>query len=106
VLIDLGVPLGSEAGFVRPAVVVSAEGSLRRNLAMVFVVPCTTTRRNVAAHVELIPDGSNGLTAPTWAQVEQLRSVGRTRCLQRLGNCGPVALEQIREIAALLIDIR
>lgn len=106
VLVDLGVPQGSEAGFVRPAVVVSAPGLLRRNLATIFVVPCTTTARTIASHVEITPDTLNGLTTTTWAQVEQLRSIARTRCVQRLGNIGPPALEQLREIAALLIDIR
>ncbi|MGD9793706.1 MAG: type II toxin-antitoxin system PemK/MazF family toxin [Acidimicrobiia bacterium] len=106
VLVDLGSPIGSEAGFVRPAVVVSASGLLRRNLATIFVVPCTSTFRNVASHVELAPDEQNGLPLACWAQVEQLRSIARARCVERLGNVGVVALVQIREIAALLIDIR
>ena len=106
VTVDLGVPLGSEAGFLRPAVVVSAAAYLRPNLRTVFVVPCTTRRRNAPSHVELVPDGSNWLREPSWAQVEHLRSVGRVRCTSRLGNVGPVALEQIREVIALLVDIR
>ena len=106
VMVDLGLPMGSEAGYVRPAVVVSASGILRRDLATIFIVPCTTTRRRVASHVELAPDSLNGLDAPTWAQVEHLRSVARTRCVQRRGHIGVVALEQIREIAGLLLDIR
>jgi len=105
VRVDLGVPMGSEAGFVRPAVVVSAAGLLRRNLATIFVVPCTATPRNITSHVELAPDDVNGLSTTSWAQVEQLRSMARVRCVERLGNVGVAALGQIREIAALLIDI-
>ena len=106
VMVDLGDPIGSEAGFVRPAVVTSASAILRRNLATIFIVPCTTTHRRVASHVGLTPDSLNGLDAPTWAQVEHLRSVARTRVVARRGNVGLVALEQIREVAALLLDIR
>lgn len=106
VLVDLGIPSGSEAGFLRPAVVVSSAGLLRRNLTTIFVIPCTARRRGVASHVELAPDGSNGLERTTWAQCEHLRSVERDRCLELLGNVGVVAIEQMREIVALLIDIR
>lgn len=106
IAVDLGMPLGSEAGFVRPAVIISASASLRRNLATIFVVPCTTRNRGLTSHISLVPDLSNGLTEPTWAQCEHLRSIGRIRCLERLGNVGVVALEQIREVVALLIDAR
>ena len=75
VFVDLGMPMRSEAGFVRPAVVVSAAGLLRRNLATIFVVPCTTTFRNVASHTELLADEQNGLSTTCWAQVDQLRSI-------------------------------
>ena len=106
VLVDLGIPMGSEAGFLRPAVVISSAGLLRRNLATVFVIPCTTRQRGVASHVELASDGANGLDRTTWAQCEHLRSVERGRCLELLGNVGVVAIEQMREIVALLIDVR
>ena len=106
ITVDLGMPLGSEAGFVRPAIVVSASASLRRNLATIFVVPCTTRNRGLASHIALMPDLGNGLAEPTWAQCEHLRSVGRIRCIERLGNAGIMALEQIREVLALLIDTR
>ena len=106
VRVDLGVPAGSEAGFVRPAVVVSAAAFLKPNLRTVLVVPCTTRRRGAPSHVELVPDAANRLASSTWAQVEHLRSVGRVRCLDIVGNVGAVALEQVREIVALLLDIR
>ena len=106
VTVDFGVPQGSESGFIRPAVVVSAAGYLRANLRTILVVPCTTRHRGAPSHVELIPDATNRLTSPTWAQVEHLRSISRSRCIERLGNVGPVALEQLREVVGLLTDIR
>ena len=105
VAVDLGVPIGSEAGFVRPAVIVSAAGFLRPSLRTLIVVPCSTHQRGAPSHVALVPDPLNGLTAATWAQVEHIRSIGRTRCVDRVGNVGAVALAQMREIIALLVGL-
>ena len=105
VTIDSGIPVSSEAGFVRPAVVVSAAGFLKPNLRTLFVVPCTTRRRGAPSHIELVPDSTNGLSLPSWAQVEHLRSISRARCVERLGTVGAVTLAQIREVIALLIDL-
>lgn len=102
---DLGRPAGSEGGFLRPGVVVSAAGFLRPSLRTLIVVLCTTRKRGAPSHVALTPDAANGLTVATWAQVERVRSIARARCIERRGNVGAVALTQIREIIALLVGL-
>ncbi len=106
VIIDLGVPVGSEAGFERPGIVVSASGFLQRSMSTIVIVSCTTNSGNLTQHVDIVRYQANGLSTNTWAQCEHIRTVGRGRCVSKLGNVGVVVTEQIREVLALLIDIR
>ncbi len=103
--IDLGVPVGSEAGFVRPAVIVSARDWLNRNPSTVFAVPLTTTKRPYPSHVEIPADASNGLPHTSYAQVELLRSISVSRVATSQGNAGPAVVSALRDIASLLLDL-
>ena len=101
-LIDFGIPIGSEAGFVRPAVIATADGFLRFRPSTVFVVPLTTTQRSFPSHIEIEPDRDNGLTLRSWALVEQMRAVSIDRLAMPLGNVGPVVGTQILDVLAMI----
>lgn len=105
VTLDLGVPEGSEAGLHRPAVVVTAGRVLRHDPRVVQVVPLTTRLRGHASEVGIEPDSSNGLTAPSAAQCQHVRAVATSRVEESVGNVGPVALAQIRDTLAVLLDL-
>ena len=105
VLVDFGTPVGSEAGFVRPAVVVVADAFLRFRPTTVFVVPLTTTARNFPSHVPIEPDHVNRLDRPSWAQVEQLRAVAVDRCGALTGNVGPTVSHQILDVLAMIVGM-
>ena len=105
VQLDLGTPIGSEAGLRRPAVVVTAGRILRGGPNVIQVVPLTRTIRASSVEVLVDPDEHNHLTAPSAAQCQHVRSVATTRIAKHLGNIGPVALADIRETLALLIDV-
>ena len=102
VSIDFGTPIGSEAGFVRPAVILSADAFLRFRPNTVFAVPLTSKPRTFPSHVEIEPDSVNGLRATSWALVEQLRAVSIERCSLATGNLGPVAGRQLLDILAMI----
>jgi len=105
VVVDLGVPIGSEAGFVRPAVVVSAAAWLDHGPSTAFVVPLTTTKRTYPSHVEISPDDINGLDQASYAQVEHLRSVAFSRLSEASGNVGPSTMSALRDVASLLLGL-
>jgi mRNA-degrading endonuclease toxin of MazEF toxin-antitoxin module len=65
VLADLGEPVGREAGFPRPVVVVTAQVVLAQRPNLVHVVPVTTTRRGFRSEIDLGPDEDDGLTEPS-----------------------------------------
>lgn len=102
VSVDFGVPLGSEAGFRRPAVILTAGAFLRFRPATVFVVPLTSTQRRFPSHIEIEPDASNLLGATSWALVEQLRAVATEGCSEPLGNVGPEVTHQLLDILAMI----
>ena len=102
VTVDFGTPIASEAGFVRPAIVVTADAFLRFRSSTVFAVPLTTTRRVFPSHVLIEPDETNGLAEQSYALVEQLRAVSVERCAPADGNVGPVVSRQILDVIAMI----
>lgn len=100
--VDFGTPIGSEAGFVRPAVVLTADAFLRYRPATVFAIPLTTTPRRFPSHVGLRPDAVNGLDRESCALVEQMRAVSTDRCTNVRGNVGPAVSHQLLDILAMI----
>ncbi|GAB3499705.1 type II toxin-antitoxin system PemK/MazF family toxin [Flexivirga lutea] len=103
--LDLGAPTGSEAGLVRPALIVTAARILRGGPNVVQVVPLTRTLRNSGAEVVIEPDDRNGLNAASAAQCQHVRAVATSRITTHRGNVGPVVLQQIRNTLAVIFDL-
>ncbi len=103
VQLDLGVPAGREAGFARPAVVVTAQAVLDSLPTVVQVVPLTTTIRHYRAEVTIEPE-SSGLRERSNAQCQHVRSVSVSRVGDPVGAVSRVSLRQIRETLAVLLD--
>jgi mRNA interferase MazF len=102
--LDLGIPSGREAGLRRPAAVVTAQRLLDASPSVIQVVPLTTTLRGLGSEVVLEPDDANGLDRTSAAQCQHIRAVSVGRVERVLGNVGRVALTQIREVLALILD--
>lgn len=103
--VDLGVPAGSEAGMVRPAVVVTARRILAAEPRFVHVVPLTRTLRAHASEVRIEADAENGLEVESAAQCQHVRAVAVSRVREPAGNVGAVALAAIRDTLAVLLDL-
>ncbi len=104
-LADLGEPQGREAGFARPVVIVTAQLVLDQQPNVVHVVPLTSTIRGYRSEVRIEPDPDNGLEVVSAAQCQHIRASPVGRLADPLGNVGPQALSQIREIIADLLDL-
>lgn len=103
--VDLGVPVGREAGFPHPAVVVTSQRVLDGEPAVIQVVPLTSTIRSFQSEVRIDAGDQTGLAQASAAQCHQIRAVSTARLSDPLGNVGPMALAQIREILGLILDI-
>lgn len=103
--LDFGVPAEREAGFRRPAVVVTAQRLLDGSPAVVQVVPITSTVRGFDAEVQVEPDRFNGLSQRSAVQCHHVRAVAASRVEEKRGHVGPVVLGQIREVLGRILDI-
>jgi mRNA interferase MazF len=65
----------------------------------------TSTLRGFGTEVVIEPDPANGLEQSSAAQCQHVRAVSPTRGVDILGNVGPLALSQIRETIAVIIDL-
>jgi len=103
--VDFGTPIGSEAGFLRPAVVCTADAFLRFRPTTIIVVPLTSSQRTFPSHIEVEPDTHNLLATTSYILVEQVRAVSHDRCSPTGGNVGSVVAHQILDIIAMIIGI-
>jgi mRNA interferase MazF len=103
--LDLGQPEGREAGFVHPAVIVTAQRILDAKPTVLQVVPLTSTIRGFHSEIVIEPDSKNGLDAASAAQCQHLRAVSPSRVVATRGHIGPLHLTQIRETIAVIIDV-
>ena len=103
--LDLGRPEGHEAGFLHPAVDVTAQRILDAAPTVIQVVPLTSTLRGFHTEVVIEPDPTNGLEQSSAARCQHVRAVSPARTAGTLGNVGPQTLSQIRETLAVIIDL-
>lgn len=113
VLCDFGVPPRGEAGFVRPAVVITSDDVLEFQQHAIVVVPCTSNRRGWITEVDLGDLGVAQAHLPTTISLDRVvnqdASDRRPPNAGQLGsgrsNVGAVALRQIRELIADVLGI-
>lgn len=95
ILVDLESTLGHEQQGTRPCVVVSdAAVNSSQRFPLIAVVPVTGTPATGALYPSLAP-GPSGLTKPSTALVDQLRSIDKQRIRKRYGHVSPQELEAI-----------
>ncbi len=104
VQVDFGVPVGSEPGFTRPAVVVTADTVLEGAPRTIHVVPITG---NVTRQLPTeVPVATAGLRRPSVAQCHLCTVVSTDRIASGdLGNTGTVTLAQMRGVLSDLLDL-
>jgi len=84
--IDFGVPIGSEPGYRRPALIVSSDRFNRSRLATVIVSAITSNIRLALAPGNVtLPNGAAGLEKDSVVNVSQTLVVDRRRLFRRSG---------------------
>jgi len=105
VLLSLDPTLGHEQKGVRPCVVVSApEVIAEQRYPLVCVVPITGTPGEGALYPRIKP-GASGLRKPSFALVDQLRSVDKRRVSRLLGRISADELKAIDEGLRLYLGL-
>ncbi|MHB1510189.1 MAG: type II toxin-antitoxin system PemK/MazF family toxin [Acidimicrobiales bacterium] len=94
--------VGREQAGLRPAIVVGTALACRLPNELVFVVPCTTTNRDLPFHPAV-----RSLDRPTFAMCDQLKSISRKRLIRRHpGEVGPEDIDSIKFALRQMIETR
>lgn len=101
--VDFGIPAGSEPGFRRPAVVVTADAVLEAAPRTVHVVPVTSNVER--AFLTDVPLVDSGLERASAAQCHLCTVVSTERLGDPVGSVGALTLTQIRAVVGDLLDI-
>lgn len=102
-LIDFGDPFPGEPASRRPALIVGPAGIFGPDFPVSLVVPLTTTRRGLSIHVEVGADPATGLHTTSYAQCEQIRSVGKRRLIHHLGAVDAATWHRVDTVLRTLL---
>lgn len=93
---DPGEPVGSEAGYRRPVLVIQGDAFNRSGIATVVSVPLTSTLRwaDAPGNVRLSAR-STGLPRDSVANVSQIAAVERTLLTERVGKLSRAKVELV-----------
>lgn len=104
VQVDFGLPAGSEPGFVRPAIVVTADLILQARPRTIHVVPVTGNISR-ALPTEVVVSAT-GLDQRSAAQCHLCTVVSTERiAADESGSIGAISLAQVRSVLGDLLDI-
>ena len=108
-LVDFEPSQGPEVNKVRPAVIVSNEGTnrtvRRRQWGVIDVVPLTSNVAKTRPFQVLIPADESGLRRDSTAQAEQVRAVSFGRLLERIGRVPLPLMRQIDDALRLQLAL-
>ena len=105
VLVSLDPTVGHEQRGARPCVVVTApEVNEDQRFPIMAVVPVTATMGEGALYPFLRP-GASGLIKPSWALVDQIRSVDKRRVLRVFGQVSTSELQSIDDGLRLFLGL-
>ncbi|WP_136314201.1 type II toxin-antitoxin system PemK/MazF family toxin [Actinomyces procaprae] len=104
--LDFGDPIGSEPGYLRPALIVSSDRFNRSRIATVIVSAITSNLRLAAApgNVEL-ERGEAGLPKQCVVNVSQTLVVDRSRLNNRIGAVPMHILARVDDGLRLVLDL-
>lgn len=95
-LADLGQPVGSEAGFVRPVVIVQADQLNHSRLTSYVAIPLTTKQVRASARWNLLFSArSTGLDRDSIAETNLIVTVPESRMIDRLGSIDDGKLNEL-----------
>ena len=93
-LADLGEPIGSEQGGIRPVAVIQNESGCRRSTTMT-VVPLTSNLKKLDQPTHFLIKKNPALSAPSMVEFEQIKTIDKSRVK---GYMGKLTKEQLGEI--------
>lgn len=104
-LCELDPTRGREQAGRRPAVIVSVDQLGTGPSDLAIVVPLTTTPSDNPIRSRIVPP-EGGLRRPSWALADMVRSIDRSRLVERWGKLEKPTLHEIASRVRLLVRSR
>lgn len=104
-LADLNPRMGSEAGKVRPVVVIQTDLLNEAGHPSTWILPCTTKTVGENVLRVSLPKGMSGNTKDCEVMIDQSRSIDNHRFRTRLKALPVSILKEVKEKLRLLADL-
>jgi mRNA interferase MazF len=104
-LADLNLRRGTEAGKIRPVLVMQTDLLNGIDHPSTWVLPCTTKLVGESLLRVLLPKGMAGNTADCEVMIDQGRTVDNRRITRKLGTLPPTILAEVKEKVRRLGDL-
>jgi mRNA interferase MazF len=103
---DLGVPRGSEPGYLRPVLILSSDRYNRSKLRTVTVAIMSGNMRLAAMPGNVsVPSELSGLPRDSVANVSQIASIDREALTERVGQLPDWMIDQVGDGLRLALDL-
>lgn len=96
--------VGSEQTGRRPVLVISSDDAIDAISSVVTTIPLTTRDRGWATHIRISGENT-GLTQPSWALCEQVRTISTQRIAGRLGAVDTATLTNVTRVLRYLLNL-
>lgn len=100
--VNLNPTKGHEQAGIRPCVVVSVDPFNNGPGKLVFVLPMTTTDRNIPFHIKIQPPESEKISV---IRCDSIRSISTDRMIRRLGCVSQKTMAEIEDRLKILLGI-
>ena len=103
-LVNLDPTKGREQAGSRPALIVSVDRFNHGAAELVIACPITSRARGIPTHVQVdSPEG--GLSLQSFIKCEDVRSISKSRLLNRFGAVSSETMRKVEERLAILLGI-
>lgn len=100
---DLRPVVGSEQGGVRPVLIVQNDAGNKYSPTTIIAAITSKTKNAIPTHVDIHSSEENGLKEDSTILLEQLRTIDKTRIIERIGNLNQDDLN--RSMKALSVSL-
>ena len=99
---DLNPVIGSEQGGIRPVVIIQNDRGNRFSPTVIVAAITGQDKRNLPTHTKL---KTTGLPKESTALLEQIRTLDKSRLLEKLGDVSESEMNRITEALRVSIDV-
>ena len=102
---DLSPVVGSEQGGVRPVLVIQNDVGNKYSPTLI-ITPLTSKAKKLAQPTHVIIGKSFGLTEYSYALLEQIRTIDRTRLLEYVGHVDESVMVKVDDALRVSLNLR